>query len=130
VHFLDADVLANPTAFISSIGEEPTLLIIDDSERFIRSAFDAALVEALNSNAQLRILMTGLPDELANDLRGTASICKRSQSGLILRPQTSIDGQLFGQRIDRTLLGGPPGRGQLFLNGRQLRVQVINSELG
>jgi S-DNA-T family DNA segregation ATPase FtsK/SpoIIIE len=128
VQFLDADVLVNPMEYISSINAEPTLLIIDDSERFIRSAFDSAVVETLNKNSQFRVLMTGSPDELSNDLRGTASMCKRSQSGLILRPQTIVDGQLFGQRIERTLLGGPPGRGQLFLNGRQWRVQVINNE--
>jgi S-DNA-T family DNA segregation ATPase FtsK/SpoIIIE len=110
---------------IKRYGANGGLIIIDDSEGFFRSPGDTALVDALQSNSELRAIVVGTVEDLTNDLRGTASLCKRSQCGLILRPQSSIEGQLFGQRIDRTQLGGPVGRGQLFIGGRQIRIQVV-----
>jgi S-DNA-T family DNA segregation ATPase FtsK/SpoIIIE len=102
-------------------------VVIDDSDRFFRSALDGHLVEIVNSGADVRVVVTGAIEDFVNDLRGVSSLCKRSQNGLILQPQSSIDGQVFGQRIDKSLLGGNQGRAQLFLLGQQYRVQVISS---
>jgi hypothetical protein len=112
------------TAFKDSLAGG-NLVIVDDTDHFFRSPLDTVLTELLQMNAALRVVVVGTPEDLANDVRGTAAACKRSMYGLILRPQNSIDGQLFGQRIEKSHLGGPVGRGQLFVGGRQVRVQVI-----
>jgi len=101
------------------------LFIVDDAEGFLRTPLDGSVVELLRGHAPLKVVMAGQPEDLANDLRGTASVIKRSQCGMILRPQSPMDGQVFGHRLERSLLGGPPGRGQFFMKGQQLRVQVV-----
>jgi S-DNA-T family DNA segregation ATPase FtsK/SpoIIIE len=125
VTYIDSPMMQERiTAFKDSLAGS-NLVIVDDTDQFFRSPMDTALTEVLQMNAALRVVVVGTPEDLANDLRGTAAACKRSMYGLILRPQNSIDGQLFGQRIEKSHLGGPVGRGQLFVGGRQVRVQVI-----
>jgi S-DNA-T family DNA segregation ATPase FtsK/SpoIIIE len=125
VDYLNYESNSSPEELSEILGHGDHVIIIDDSERFFRSPLDTALTELLGSAPNLRVIITGSVEDFVNDLRGVAALCKRSQTGIILRPASVLDGQMFGQRIERTMLGGPPGRGQLFLRGNQLRAQVI-----
>ena len=121
---LDDLVTARPLEDVDT--SRATLIVIDGADRFLRTPLDAALVEHVATTSNVKVVVTGGPEELANDLRGIASICKRDQTGIILKPQSPLDGQVFGQRIERSLLGGPAGRGHLFVGGDQLRIQVAS----
>jgi S-DNA-T family DNA segregation ATPase FtsK/SpoIIIE len=118
-------VFGEPADLVDLISQVQAMLIIDDPDRFPKSNLETALVTGLPGFESLRVVLTGTTDEVANDLRGLASSIKRGGLGIILQPQSPIDGQIFGQRIERTMLGGPPGRGQLFVDGVQQRVQVV-----
>ena len=125
VNYFDNESITRPDTLLESLGGGDDLIVIDDSERFFNSPLDMALKDLLATSTNLRVIVTGSVEDFVNDFRGVASVCKRSQTGFILRPASVLDGQMFGQRIERTMLGGPPGRGQLFIRGGQLRAQVI-----
>ena len=105
---------------------EGVLVVVDDADQFVRTPLGIALADPAQWPKDLRVILVSPVDDVANDLRGLAALLKRDQCGVILRPQAPLDGQVYGQRIDRGLLGGPPGRGILFLDGQQIRVQAVS----
>lgn len=105
--------------------DEPTLIVLDDADRTLRTALSAAMPELLRGHPRLRALVVGAADELMNDVRGLVTSIKRDQVGVLLMPQLPLEGQLFGLRIDRALLGGKVGRGVLCQEGMAQRVQVV-----
>jgi S-DNA-T family DNA segregation ATPase FtsK/SpoIIIE len=125
VDYISHESVATPGDLLGTFETGNHVIVIDDSERFFRSPLDIALAEVLARTTNLRVVITGSIEDFVNDLRGVGSLCKRSQTGLILRPASVLDGQVFGQRIERTMLGGPPGRGQFFIRGAQVRAQIV-----
>lgn len=69
----------------------------------------------------------GSPVEMQGMYRGPSSLLKRSGSGIMLAPQTAADPDMFGARMNRSMLGQamPPGSGYYVTAGQVERVQVI-----
>nr|WP_272902352.1 FtsK/SpoIIIE domain-containing protein [Brevibacterium daeguense] len=106
-----------------------TALIIDDMELL---GLDGWLVEGIEEQAKLCrdsesfVMASGTPDELGSSYRGPAVALKKSRSGVILNPQGTNDGDIFGARLPRSIGagGGNKGRGLLFRAGQWERIQV------
>ncbi|ROS30719.1 FtsK/SpoIIIE domain-containing protein [Cellulomonas sp. PhB150] len=106
----------------------PTLLVIDDLELLGTDGVLAdAVVEhvgALRDRPGL-VVAGGTTDELSGSYRGPAPALKKSRSGLLLSPSSPNDGDVFGLRLPRSVIGAPvPGRGILSLAGAWQSVQV------
>ena len=80
------------------------------------------------------IVLAGQLDDLRGVMKGLVIEAKRSKTGLLLSPESGLDGELVGARIPRGLLGRTPaGRGLACFDGEVVVVQVplmTASELG
>ncbi|MEN0128129.1 MAG: FtsK/SpoIIIE domain-containing protein [Brevundimonas sp.] len=115
-------------AELEPTASRPTLLVVDDLELLGTDSNAAeAIVEHL---ATLRdrpglVVAGGTTDELSGSYRGPAPALKKSRSGLLLCPASPNDGDVFGLRLPRSVIGGSmPGRGIVSLGGQWQSVQV------
>jgi S-DNA-T family DNA segregation ATPase FtsK/SpoIIIE len=106
----------------------PSLLVVDDLELL---GTDDWLAEAVADHVGAvrdtggAVIGAGSTEELAGMYRGPVVALKRARSGILLSPQSLNDGDLFGLRLPRSVLGaGPPGRGVLVRAGSWESVQV------
>ncbi|MGH9041620.1 MAG: FtsK/SpoIIIE domain-containing protein, partial [Acidimicrobiia bacterium] len=105
----------------------PVVVVIDDAESFARSEGDEALKAFLKGRGpgQAAIVVAGQVEEMKNELRGCIVEAKKAKAGLLLSPASTLDGELVGLRLARTLVGRtPPGRGVMSLHGEATMVQV------
>ena len=87
----------------------------DQVEKFIRSAPDR----------DGGLVLAGDASELMRTFRGFIADARRSKTGLLLCPESPLDGDLVGTRLPRTLIGNAhPGRGVLVVRGSRTPVQV------
>ncbi len=71
------------------------------------------------------LVVAGTTNELLAAFRGVAVEARRSRVGLLLCPESSLDGDLVNARLPRSVLGGRrPGRGVLAVRGVVTPVQV------
>ncbi|WP_029287106.1 FtsK/SpoIIIE domain-containing protein [Cellulomonas sp. HZM] len=108
--------------------DRPTMLLVDDLELL---GTDGTLADAVVEHlGELRdrpglVVGAGTTDELSGSYRGPAPALKKSRSGLLLSPSSPNDGDVFGLRMPRSVIGGStPGRGILSLGGQWQSVQV------
>jgi len=102
-------------------------VVIDDADQVHGTELDAALIDCVRNRAPGSMaFVVGSPlDELGSLLRGVAVEGKRNKQGLLLSPQSSMDGNLLGAGLPRNLLGrAPAGRGLMLVEGDWVAVQV------
>jgi S-DNA-T family DNA segregation ATPase FtsK/SpoIIIE len=105
----------------------PVVVLVDDAELFGRTDADAALREFLRGAlpGSTAVVMAGLTDDLKNTLKGTIVDVRKAKAGLLLSPESTLDGELIGVRLPRNLIGRtPPGRGIVGLHGEAKVTQV------
>lgn len=122
------DEIAALLAALAPTPTAPTLLLVDDLELV---GADGPLADAIVDHVgALRdkpglVVAGGTTDELGGAYRGPVPALKRARSGLILAPQSPNDGDVFGLRLPRSVVGGgTPGRGILSASGQWQPVQV------
>ena len=102
-------------------------VLIDDAELLHASDVQPLLQQVLRDGRDLGhcLIVAGTTDELAGAFRGFTADVRKSRSGLLLSPQSHLQGELFGTRLARSAtFNGPPGRGLLITPGQVLQVQV------
>lgn len=110
-------------------GEAPVLTLVDDVELVGADGWLADLIvaqlEALRDSESL-VAAAGSLSEMGQ-YRGPVAALKKAGSGVLLSPQGSQDADLFGAKLNRSVLGQPmpPGSGYLMTIGQAQRVQVI-----
>ncbi len=110
--------------------EAPLLTLVDDLELVGADGWLADLVgshiDAVRDTESI-VVGAGSPAELQGMYRGPATAMKRSGNGIMLAPQAPADADVFGVRVNRSVLGQsmPPGGGYLVSTGQVERVQVI-----
>lgn len=107
--------------------EGPMVVLIDDAETLAQTGVDDALRDLLRNarTGSLAVVMAGQIEDLKSQLRGTAVEVKKSKTGLLLSPPSTLDGELVGLRLPRNLTGRmPAGRGILSARGEGRVVQV------
>jgi S-DNA-T family DNA segregation ATPase FtsK/SpoIIIE len=102
------------------------VVIADDAELLYDGPLDGVLAEVLvrGRDGECALVAAGSADTLGTQYRGFVTDARRSRSGLLISPQGSAAGDLFGIRLPRDTGGGPPGRGLLITSGEVAPVQV------
>ncbi|WP_067129591.1 FtsK/SpoIIIE domain-containing protein [Microtetraspora malaysiensis] len=108
-------------------GRREYVVIVDDAELISPdSPLGLALEEILRSarDGEHGLLIAGATGDLATAYRGFAAEARKSRTGLLLSVQSPADGDLFGVRLPRGAVGGPPGRGLLITSGTATPIQA------
>ena len=114
-------------------GAGPALIVADDVDQWAGSDLDATLSEHLATRPDTYVISSADLEGAGGGLRGLLVETRRSKTGLVLWPQSILDGDPIGMRVPRHLLGkANPGRGVWATSGVDpLFVQVpVPSELG
>ncbi|MCG5218293.1 FtsK/SpoIIIE domain-containing protein [Streptosporangium soli] len=102
-------------------------VLVDDSELISAdSPLGMTLEEVLRSgrDAEHGLILAGTTGDLTTAYRGFVAETRKSRTGLLLSVQTPADGDLFGVRLPRGAIGGPPGRGLLVTLGTVTPIQT------
>jgi S-DNA-T family DNA segregation ATPase FtsK/SpoIIIE len=108
-------------------GRREYVVIVDDAELISPdSPLGLALEEILRSarDGEHGLLIAGATGDLATAYRGFTAEARKSRTGLLLSVQSPADGDLFGVRLPRGAVGGPPGRGLLITSGTATPIQA------
>jgi S-DNA-T family DNA segregation ATPase FtsK/SpoIIIE len=111
---------------LSPAGTSP-VVVVDDAERLTDTALGSVLEALLRAGRDhgAPMLAAGNSDDLQSTYRGFTLDLRRSRCGLLLNPQSTLDGDLVGARLPRHLNGSRhPGRALLALRGELTPVQV------
>ena len=108
-------------------------LVIDDAE-LIGDGAAAQVLENLVREARdsglLVVAAATTDDVLLSRYRGWLAELRRSRAGLLLRPESPVDGEVFDLRLPRDLdRSWPPGRALLSLRGDTRPLQVAQPGL-
>ncbi|MFJ6798514.1 FtsK/SpoIIIE domain-containing protein [Streptomyces sp. NPDC091268] len=105
----------------------PYAVIADDAELLYDTRLDEALEALLRKGADggIGLLAAGTTDSLGSQYRGFVTAARKSRNGLLLSPQSSQDGELFGIRLPSNAGAGPTGSGLLVTGGTFKPVQGV-----
>ena len=100
------------------------MLLVDDAD--LLDDADGALAALLaRPMPGLHVVAAGRPDALRTLYGHWTATVRRSRTGLLLRPDVDLDGDLLGVVLPRRSPVAPgPGRGHLCLDGEAQLVQV------
>jgi S-DNA-T family DNA segregation ATPase FtsK/SpoIIIE len=105
----------------------PATILVDDAELLVESPLAALLERAVRDmrDTGTVVVAAGTTDELVTGYRGFVVELRRARAGLLLSPQSSADGDLFGVRLSRAVGGSVhSGRGLLCIRGATTPIQV------
>jgi DNA segregation ATPase FtsK/SpoIIIE, S-DNA-T family len=111
---------------VSSTGAS-TVVVVDDAEWLTDSPLGLVLEEQLRAEPGqgAYVLAAGNSEDLQNTYRGFTVGLRRSRCGLLLNPQSTLDGDLVGARLPRQLSPARhAGRALLAVRGDLTPVQV------
>jgi S-DNA-T family DNA segregation ATPase FtsK/SpoIIIE len=105
----------------------PLAVIVDDAELVTESPVGALLERYLQDarDRERAMLIGGTTSELLRQFRGFAAEGRKGKTGLLLSPESTLDGDVLGARLPRSGVGhGRQGRGVLVVRGALTPVQV------
>jgi DNA segregation ATPase FtsK/SpoIIIE, S-DNA-T family len=105
----------------------PLAVIVDDAELVTESPVGALLERYLRDarDRERAMLIGGTTSELLRQFRGFAAEGRKGKTGLLLSPESTLDGDVLGARLPRSGVGhGRQGRGVLVVRGALTPVQV------
>lgn len=105
----------------------PYVVVADDAELLYDTRLDEPLEGLLRKGADggFGLLTAGTTDALSSQYRGFVTAARKSRNGLLLTPQSSQDGELFGIRLPSNTGGGAAGAGLLASGGSFVPVQGV-----
>ncbi|MGY1813472.1 FtsK/SpoIIIE domain-containing protein [Blastococcus sp. SYSU D00820] len=109
-------------AWLSGLGDQPAVVVLDDAGALAESPVVTAMAGAELPDG-LVVVAAGTAGELAGAYRGPVAALRRRRTGLLLRPGPG-DGDVIGVRLPRAALPARPGSGWLVTAGEPVRVQV------
>ena len=117
---------------LEALLREPTdVLLVDDADLLVDSPLAYVLEQAVRSmrDTGLSVVVAGTTDELVTGYRGFVVDLRRSTSGLLLSPQSAVDGDLLGVRLSRAVgRDVHEGRGLLCRRGVTTPIQVATTD--
>jgi S-DNA-T family DNA segregation ATPase FtsK/SpoIIIE len=108
----------------------PPVVVVDDAERLTDTLLGSCLEGELRAEpgSGACILAAGNSEDLQGTYRGYTLELRRSRCGLLLNPQSPLDGDLLGARLPRQLASSQqPGRALLAVRGELTPVQVAQT---
>ncbi|MGW0361883.1 FtsK/SpoIIIE domain-containing protein [Streptomyces sp. NPDC002990] len=105
----------------------PYVVVADDAELLYDTRLDEALEALLRKGADggLGLLTAGTTDALGSQYRGFVVAARKSRNGMLLTPQSTQDGELFGIRLPSNTGGGSAGSALLASGGSFMPVQGV-----
>ncbi len=123
------DEVAGELAAIIDGLDGPVAVVIDDAELLTdpRAGTELeALVRRARDGDVVIVAATTTDDLIQSRFRGWLAEVRRSKAGLLVRPESSYDGEEFDVRLARSVGGGwPAGRALLIGRGRLQQVQIV-----
>lgn len=106
---------------------EQVVLLVDDADRL--SDHDAAFEEFLRAvSPQHHLVFAGRAAELRSRYLHWTTDARAARTGILLQPDTDLDGELFGVRLPRRApVQITPGRGYLCVSGSGVLVQTMTA---
>jgi S-DNA-T family DNA segregation ATPase FtsK/SpoIIIE len=108
------DVGAQEETLSETIGDNQRyVIVIDDAELLDRTDLEDPLSVAVRTarDGEHGVIIAGTNEDLSRTYNGFIADCRRSRSGILLRVESSDDGELLGLRLPRnTTTVGPIGR--------------------
>jgi S-DNA-T family DNA segregation ATPase FtsK/SpoIIIE len=105
----------------------PYVVVVDDAELLYDAPLDEPLEGVIRKGADggVGLLAAGTTDSLSGQYRGFAVEARKSRNGMLLTPQSSSDGELFGIRLPANSGGGAAGSGLFVAGGAFVPVQAV-----
>ncbi|BEP16132.1 FtsK/SpoIIIE domain-containing protein [Acidothermaceae bacterium B102] len=107
------------------------VVVVDDAEWLTDTAVGLVLEDELRAEpgSGAYVVAAGTTEDLQSTYRGFTVGLRRSRCGLLLNPQSSLDGELVGARLPRQLgsAGRHAGRALLAVRGELTPVQVART---
>ncbi|GHA49200.1 FtsK/SpoIIIE domain-containing protein [Streptomyces purpurascens] len=109
------------------LGGRPYVVVVDDAELLYDAPLDEPLEGVIRKGADggVGLLAAGTTDSLSGQYRGFAVEARKSRNGMLLTPQSSSDGELFGIRLPANSGGGAAGSGLFVAGGAFVPVQAV-----
>jgi S-DNA-T family DNA segregation ATPase FtsK/SpoIIIE len=123
------DMLTELTAALDDPSTTAPLLVVDDGDDFADGIVSTMLEQCVRASRDGRIILlaSAQPQSLHRAYGGWLSAMKKSPAGLLLHPDSEVDGDILGTRLPRRpLIAPPPGRGYLVQRGQPTLVQVAH----
>jgi S-DNA-T family DNA segregation ATPase FtsK/SpoIIIE len=122
---LDFDSTTEQAELLLEPDPDRPVVVVDDAERFTDAAVGLVLDHQLRSGQGPYVIAAGTSEDLQTTYRGFTLEIRRSRCGLLLSPQSTLDGDLVGARLSRTGAGRvQAGRGILVVRGELTPIQV------
>jgi S-DNA-T family DNA segregation ATPase FtsK/SpoIIIE len=101
------------------------VVVVDDAHGLAGLPAEAVLADLVGQahGSKGSVVCGADSSVLAGQYRGVARHLAQYRAGLLLGPETSTEGDLFGLRVHADP-AAPPGRGHLIVRGRATPVQV------
>ncbi|MFD9123271.1 FtsK/SpoIIIE domain-containing protein [Kitasatospora sp. NPDC059571] len=95
----------------------PTALLVDDADLLDRSGIDPALREivATGRDRAIGLVYAGTGDLLGQVMMGWLGDARRARQGVLLSPQSMVEGDLIGARLSPDLVRRPVRPGRAYL---------------
>lgn len=108
---------------------EPLLVLIDDADRV--DDVDSQLEKLVTATPTgVHVIASGRADALRAAYGHWTRALRRSKTGVLLRPEVDLDGELLGVTLPRrSVIGMVPGRGWLVADGGASLIQVAEPSL-
>jgi S-DNA-T family DNA segregation ATPase FtsK/SpoIIIE len=107
--------------------ERPLVVVVDDAEELAESLGAAPLESLVRRGRDLDVRVVAACERTAAQraYSGWLRELRKDEHGLLLMPDTDVDGEILGARLPRrTNAVYPPGRGYLVVRGSLTLVQV------
>ncbi|MBL1066411.1 FtsK/SpoIIIE domain-containing protein [Streptomyces sp. 7-21] len=100
-------------------------VLVDDAELLYDGPLDKPLEEIIKTgmDGEHALIAAGTLDSLASQYRGFVATARKSRNGLVLRPRSPGEGELFGVRLPANTGSGPVGSGVLITGGTLTPIQ-------
>ncbi|WP_194915930.1 FtsK/SpoIIIE domain-containing protein [Catenulispora rubra] len=114
---------------LDSAGGHPVAVLIDDAEMLKEAPAGSVLRDILNQGGDRgqALVLAGSAEDLNSGFSGWHVDARRGRRGALMSPQSPMDGDLIGVRLNRSQVGGQvqAGRALLHLGDGEMRtVQV------
>jgi len=115
------DSIASAAEAVAAAGGT-CVVVIDDADKF-----DGAIEALLSHEGVACIVAGGRADQLRTRFGHWTGYARSSRTGLLLRPDVDLDGDLFGIRLDRSIARPVrPGAGVVIVEGVGTTIQVAH----
>lgn len=124
---LDADALRAAIAAVDGF----VLVLVDDAEHLKDTAAEPVLRGIMESEPgrSAGLVIAGDVEGIATGFRGWQVDLKKMRRGMLLAPRSTVDGDLIGAKLPRSMIGGDGALGRALLHEADQTLRVVQVPL-